>query len=117
VVIAAAARAEIADAVEAVGLVDHHVHGVTFTDLDPARFERLITESDRAGTPGTSQWDSQVGFAIRRWCAPLLDLEPHAAGEEYLARRRELGATEVNRRLLAASGIAHLLIDTGHRWE
>jgi hypothetical protein len=108
-----AARAEIADAVEAVGLVDHHVHGVTFTDLDAARFESLITESDRAGAPGTSQWDSQVGFAIRRWCAPLLDLEPHAAGEEYLARRRELGADEVNRRLLRACGVEDWLIDTG----
>src|SRR4051794_27763258 len=76
-VTASGTHAGLAEAIEAVGLVDHHVHGVTFPDLDGSRFESLITESDRAGAPGTSRWDSQVGFAIRRWCAPLLDLEPH----------------------------------------
>src|SRR5204862_558915 len=33
----------------------------------------------------------------------------------YLARRSELGAAEVNRRLLAATGIACYFIDAGYR--
>ena len=62
---------------------------------------------------GTTQFDSQVGFAIRRWCAPLLDLEPFAAPADYLARRAQLGGAEVARRLLRGSGISRYLIDTG----
>jgi predicted TIM-barrel fold metal-dependent hydrolase len=107
------ARAELAAAIEAIGLVDHHVHGATFVDLDDARFETLITESDRPGAPGTSPWDSQIGFAIRRWCAPLLDLQRHASSEDYLTRRRQLGSAEVNRRLLRDCGVQEWLIDTG----
>ena len=54
-----------------------------------------------------------LGVAVRRWCAPVLDLEPHAPADDYLARRREVGATEVNRRLLTAAGIGTFLVDTG----
>ena len=36
----------------------------------------------------------------------MLGLPEHAPADDYVARRRELGAAEVNRRLLAASGIA-----------
>lgn len=107
------AGSDLTEAIEAATLVDHHVHGATFQDLDDDQFLNMITESDRPPAPGTSQWDSQVGFAIRRWCAPLLDLEPHAAGEDYLSRRRELGAAEVNRRLLRTCGVEDWLVDTG----
>jgi predicted TIM-barrel fold metal-dependent hydrolase len=58
-------------------------------------------------------FDSQLGFAIRRWCAPVLGLPPHADPADYVARRRELGAGEVNRRLLRAAGVETLLVDTG----
>ena len=53
-------------------------------------------------------------MAIRRWCAPVLDLEPFAAPADYLARRSALGPAEVTRRLLRASGTAHYLLDTGY---
>ena len=43
--------------------------------------------------PGTTFFDTQTGFAVRRWCPPLLGLEPHCPPARYLARRRELGAT------------------------
>jgi uncharacterized protein len=52
---------------------------------------------------------------IRRWCAPLLDLEPFASNEEYLDRRLALGPDEVNRRFLRASRLSALLLDTGYR--
>jgi uncharacterized protein len=104
---------DLARLAEAQMLVDHHVHGATRDDLDSASFEAMVTESDRPGAPGTSQWDSQVGFAIRRWCAPVLDLDPHVEGSAYLARRTELGWAEVNRRFLTACGVDEWLIDTG----
>ncbi|MBB4918478.1 amidohydrolase family protein [Streptosporangium saharense] len=64
-----------------------------------------------------TQFDSQVGFAILRHCAPVLGLEPHTDPETYLARRTELGVEEVNRRLLTASGVEHFLVETGYRGE
>jgi uncharacterized protein len=95
-------------------LVDHHVHGVVRTDLDRPAFELLINEGGAPAPSGTSHFDSPVGLAIRMHCAPLLDLEPGAEPDRYLARRAELGADEVNRRLLRAAGTQTLLVDTGH---
>ncbi len=39
-------------------------------DLERAELEHLITESDWPAPEGTTGFDSQVGFAIRRHCAP-----------------------------------------------
>ena len=96
-------------------LVDHHCHGVNGTTVDRATFEDLITESDRAAPPGTTFFDTQLGFAIRRHCAPILDLPVFADPDDYLARRAELGPAEVNARLLRASGISDYLVETGHK--
>ncbi|MBF8185081.1 amidohydrolase family protein [Nonomuraea sp. K274] len=104
-------------AVEELPLVDHHVHGATGRDLSRTAFEELITESDRPVPPWMTQFDSQVGYAILRHCAPVLGLDPHCTPEEYLARRARLGAYEVNRLLLGAGGVAHFLVETGHRGE
>ncbi|GLK13277.1 amidohydrolase family protein [Streptosporangium carneum] len=104
-------------AVGAIPLVDHHVHGALATDVSRRQFEELITESDRPVPAWMTQFDSQIGFAILRHCAPVLDLDPHADPETYLARRAELGTEEVNRRLLAASGIGHFLVETGYRGD
>jgi uncharacterized protein len=97
------------------GLVDHHCHGVVTGDLDQAAFERLIGESFDPPPAGTSQFDSPFGLAVRRWCAPLLDLDPFPSPDEYVARRAELGADEVARRFLASAGLEALLVDTGYR--
>src|SRR6185437_3836456 len=94
-----------------VRLIDHHVHGVVTTDLDRAGFEELIAEG--RAEPSRTMFDTQLGFAIRRSCAPVLDLEPFAPADEYLRRRAELGAREVNRRLLAAAEVEMWLVDTG----
>ncbi|WP_214322800.1 amidohydrolase family protein [Nonomuraea sediminis] len=103
--------------IEAIALVDHHVHGASGHDLSRAEFEELITESDRPVPGWMTQFDSQIGFAILRHCAPVLGLDPHTPPEAYLARRAELGAAEVNRRLLTASGIGHFLVETGYRGD
>ncbi|MFC5824819.1 amidohydrolase family protein [Nonomuraea insulae] len=96
-------------------LVDHHCHGVRRDDLSRAQFELLIGEGGVPAPPGTTHFDTPSGAAVRRWCAPLLDLEPHAPPAVYLARRAELGAGEVNRRLLAGAGVVAFLVDSSDR--
>lgn len=96
-------------------LIDHHCHGISPAALDFARFQALFSESYRPPPPGTTEFQKPLGLAIRRFCAPLLDLEPSCPAEAYVERRLALGAAEVNRRFLRASGLGSLLIDTGHR--
>ena len=100
--------------VGALALVDHHVHPALAAETGQAEFEQLITESDRPLPAGLTQFDSQLGVAIRRWCAPVLGLEPFPEPADYLARRAALGAAEGTRRLLRATGTAHFLLDTGY---
>jgi uncharacterized protein len=101
-------------ALAGLALTDHHVHPALGGELSRSRFEQLITESGWAAPAGTTQFDSQLGLAVRRWCGPVLGLPPSAPPEDYLARRAELGAAEATSRLLRASGIGHFLIDTGY---
>ncbi len=91
-------------------LIDNHVHGAVTRDLDFAGFESQLAEGH-----GVQMFDTQLGFAIRRWCAPVLDLEPSAPAEEYVRRRQELGVDEVNRRLLTAADVDMWLVDTGFK--
>ena len=94
-------------------LVDGHCHSILAGTLDPGTFALAATEADTAPPAGISLLDGQLGLAIRRWCAPVLDLPAGAPIEEYLDRRAELGSDEVNRRLLGAARLSHLLVDTG----
>lgn len=105
------------DALTAGPLADHHCHGVISRRIDRAEFENLSTESNWAPPPGTTIFDTQLGFLIRSRCAPLLGLPAHADPETYLARRAELGGTEVNRRLLTAAGIGTYIVETGYRGD
>lgn len=95
-------------------LVDHHLHGVFRQVTGRPAFEAVLNESSPDPVPGwMTQFDSQVGFAIRRWCAPLLDLEPHADADQYWCRRAEFGDAEITRRFLSAAGVSDWLVDTG----
>ena len=94
-------------------LIDHHCHGVVLRELDRGAFEAMLTEADGAGPLHGSLFDTQVGMGVRAYCAPLLDLPRFAEPDAYLARRAELGPHEVTRRMLAAAGIEHYLVDTG----
>ncbi|MBF6044496.1 amidohydrolase family protein [Streptomyces sp. NRRL B-1677] len=98
---------------EPADLVDHHCHGVARGPLDEAGFLSYLTESDAPAADGTTFFDSQLGFAVRRWCPPLLGLPAHCAPAAYLARRAELGEEETGRRLLRATGITDYVVDTG----
>jgi predicted TIM-barrel fold metal-dependent hydrolase len=100
---------------ESVPLIDHHCHGVTFAELGAVQFDELASESSALGRPGRMLGASQLGAVIRAECAPILGLPRHCSADEYQARRCELDATEVNRRLLTATGISSYFIDTGYR--
>ena len=52
-------------------LIDHHVHGAVAGPLDGPGIESLLTESVLPAPPGTTAWDTPLGFAVRRWCAPV----------------------------------------------
>jgi len=104
--------------VAAIPLVDHHVHGAFGVELDRARFEIHLNEGSPEPVPSwMTQFDSQLGLAIRRWCAPLLDLPAHAPAQDYWARRTELGTAEVTGRFLRAAGVSDWLVDTGYGAE
>jgi hypothetical protein len=94
-------------------LVDHHCHGLVRRDLDRAAFEALMNEGSGAGRWTGTPFDSMLGAAVLRHCAPLLGLEPHTDADTYLGRRHTLGHGQVAQRLLEAAGIDILLVDTG----
>ncbi|HEX2807171.1 MAG TPA: hypothetical protein VHN80_13485, partial [Kineosporiaceae bacterium] len=107
-------RGAVVEAVAAQPLIDHHCHGVSTGDLDRSGFEALISEGG-APAAGTTNFDTPVGSAIRRHCAPLLDLPPHAPADTYLERRAVLGTREITRRMLAGLGTDRFCVDTGFR--
>ncbi|MBB5890822.1 amidohydrolase [Kutzneria kofuensis] len=90
-------------------LVDQHCHGVVAGDLDRERFAGLLTESSIS----TNSFDSMLGLAVRRWCAPQLGLPAHCSVDDYLQRRAEWGWRRVSSRLLGAAGVRSWLVDTG----
>ncbi len=92
---------------DGVPLIDHHCHGVVAHDLDREGFLSFLGEGPRGA------FDSSAGLAVRRWCAPVLDLPPHAGADEYLTRRAELGWREATRRLLCGAGVSQWFLDTG----
>jgi uncharacterized protein len=91
-------------------LIDGHCHPVTIEPLSDVAFALWCTESAHANE---STLDSQLGYAIRRWCAPVLGLPTHAAVGDYLAARRDLAPDEATRRLMHAAHLSAMLVDTG----
>ncbi|MDX2856395.1 amidohydrolase, partial [Streptomyces scabiei] len=63
--------------IETPSLVDQYCHGVLRTELGLGTFEAHLARSEGPPAPGTTFFDTQTGFAVRRWCPPLLGLEPH----------------------------------------
>jgi hypothetical protein len=92
-------------------LVDHHCHGILRAGGDLAG---LLNEADGDATADGLPFDSLAGLAFRRWCPPLLGLPAHAGAGAYAERRAALGADEVSRRFLSASGLDALCVDTGY---
>jgi uncharacterized protein len=62
-------------------------------------------------------FDSPLGLAIRRWCAPVLGLSPLAPADDYWARRSELGTDELTATMLTQAGVARWVVDTGFKGD
>ncbi|WP_433855802.1 amidohydrolase [Streptomyces kronopolitis] len=97
-------------------LIDQYSHGAVHGELGLGSFETHLAAAVGAQGPapaGTSYFDTVTGLAIRRWCPPLLGLEPHCPPARYLARRREVGAFRAGRMLLRGCGIGTFLLAAG----
>lgn len=95
-----------------VALIDQHVHGCWMTPADRPRFENALNEanSEPITHPG---FDSQLGFAVRAHCAPVLGLPKHVDPTAYWERRSQLDEDELARLFLTAAGVSDWLVDTG----
>jgi uncharacterized protein len=109
-------RSPVLPFVAAQPLVDHHCHGVLRPEreLNAAELAGLLNEADGAAAGGGLAFDSLAGLALRRWCPPVVGLPPHAETASYAQRRAALGADEVSRRFLRASGLTALCVDSGY---
>lgn len=108
---------DLRDVVQTLPLVDHHVHSTWAHPVGADTASDLIRESGRPLGRGLDAFDSPLGFAIRRHCAPRLGLDPHAPVDDYLARRSEHSAEELAQIFLSASGVDEWLVDTGFRGD
>jgi len=108
------AGSALAQHIAAVPLVDHHVHGCWTVEPDRRRFENALNEANVDPIADfDSGFDTQLGFAVRAHCAPLLGLPPHANADEYWQRRATFTETELAQLFLRAAGVTDWLVDTG----
>lgn len=100
--------------VETVPLIDHHVHGCWRASGDRARLENGLNEANTEPIADfDSAFDTQLGFAVRTHCAPVLGLPRHVDADGYWNRRSSFDEHEVARRFLPAAGVTDWLVDTG----
>ena len=108
------ARSDLGEHLAAVPLVDHHVHGCWVQPGDRLRFENGLNE---ANTEPLAEWesafDTQLGFAVRAHCAPLLGLPLHADADAYWRRRSEYHEADLARLFLSSAKVSDWLVDTG----
>ncbi|MBI2763252.1 MAG: amidohydrolase family protein [Chloroflexi bacterium] len=83
--------------------------------LEAQPVSSLSSRSAVADGPSQEVNDTQVGIAIRRWCAPLLGLPMGTSADEYLSRRREISNEDAAAIFLPAAGFGQLLVDTGYQ--
>lgn len=106
----------LAERLRTIRLVDHHVHGVFTSPGDRAGFEAALNEGSTGPVPGfMSGFDLPVGVAVRRWCAPLLGLPPHASADDYWTARATASYDELCATFLQAAGVERWVVDTGLR--
>ncbi|HEX2284816.1 MAG TPA: amidohydrolase family protein [Mycobacterium sp.] len=104
----------LAEHVDNVELVDHHVHGCWLHTGDRLRFENGLNEANTEPLAEfDSAFDTQLGYAVRAHCAPMLGLARHADGDAYWARRCEFTESDLARLLLGSAKVSDWLVDTG----
>jgi predicted TIM-barrel fold metal-dependent hydrolase len=108
----------LADRLRDIALIDHHVHGTFNEPVDRADFEAAINEGSTDPVPSfMTQFDSPLGLSIRRWCAPLLGLQPLAGADDYWARRNEHTPDELATIMLPAARVSRWVVDTGFKGD
>ena len=95
-----------------VALIDHHVHGCWSEPGDRRRFENALNEANTEPLVD-SGFDSQLGFAVRAHCGPMLGLARHVEAQAYWDRRNQCEEAELARLFLPAAGVSDWLVDTG----
>jgi len=93
-------------------LIDQHVHGCWLTPGDRRRFDNALNEANTEPLVN-SGFDSQLGFAIRTHCAPILGLPKHVEPQTYWEHREHYNETELARLFLPAAKVSDWLVDTG----
>lgn len=97
-----------------VQLVDHHTHGCWLHPVDRARFENALNEANTEPLADfDSAFDTQLGFAVRAHCAPILRLDRHAHADAYWTERRTTSEKELAQRFLSAARVSDWVVDTG----
>ena len=106
--------AELGERIDALDLVDNHVHGYWLAEGSRRGFENGLNEANTAPLAEfDSGFDTQLGFAVRAHCAPLLGLEPHIDPDTYWEHRSRLTPDQLARLFLPAAGVSDWLVDTG----
>lgn len=108
---------ELNDLLERIQLIDHHTHSILSGMVTETEYAFMLDETDRPEAAALAGLDTQLGHAVRRWCAPFLGMAPHVPAEEFLAGRVALRNEDVAARLLPAAGFERLILDTGHRGD
>ncbi len=98
-------------------LVDHHTHSIVGGDVSATSYAFMLSESDRPAATELAGLDTQVGFAIRRWCAPLLGIPASLPAPAFLERRLGLSNQAAAALLLPAAGFERLVVETGYRGQ
>ena len=105
----------LAEHIAGVPLIDQHAHGCWLSAGDRSRFENALNEANVEPLADfDSGFDTQLGFAVRAHCAPLLGLPRHAEPEDYWERRSQHTEAGLAQILLRAAGVSDWLIDTGY---
>jgi len=109
-----AATSALAEQIAEIELVDQHVHGCWLDGGGRARFENALNEANVEPVADfDSAFDTQLGFAVRAHCSPLLGLPRHIDSDAYWRQRSELAERDVARLFLPAAGVSDWLVDTG----
>ena len=105
---------QLAEHIENMPLVDHHVHGCWLTAPDRAKFESGLNEANVEPLADfDSAFDTQLGFAVRAHCAPLLGLPRHAAADAYFDRRSQHTESDLAQMFLSDAKVSDWLVDSG----
>jgi predicted TIM-barrel fold metal-dependent hydrolase len=104
----------LAQHIDAVPLIDQHAHGCWLTAGDMRRFEDALNEANTEPLADfDSAFDSQLGFAVRAHCAPILGLPKHVEPQLYWECRSRFSETELAQKFLPAAKVSDWLVDTG----